>query len=230
MRLDVLTIFPDFFSSPLSCGVIGRGIKKGLLDVRTHDLREFTTDRHRTTDDSPYGGGSGMVMKVDPVVRAIESISGGGADDKVVLLTPQGRPFNQSLAKELSGLQSILFVCGRYEGVDERIRSFVDMEVSAGDYILTGGEAAALIVIDSIGRLIPGVLGGDSSTIEESFSRGLLEYPQYTRPAEWRGMKVPDVLLSGDHGSVRRFREEAMLERTAERRPELIRKGTLKSD
>ncbi len=230
MRFDVLTIFPDFFTTPFKYGVIGRAMERGLLELRTHDLREFTTDRHRTTDDSPYGGGSGMVMKADPVVRAIESISGSVKGQKVVLLTPQGRPFSQAVAGELSGAESILFVCGRYEGFDERIRSFVDMEVSAGDYILTGGEAAAIVLIDSIGRLVPGVLGDDASTIEESFSRDLLEYPQYTRPSEWRGMRVPDVLLSGDHASVRRFREEASIERTAQRRPDIIKKAAIKTD
>ncbi|GMR04709.1 MAG: tRNA (guanosine(37)-N1)-methyltransferase TrmD [Thermodesulfobacteriota bacterium] len=228
MRFDVLTIFPGFFSTPLEFGVIKRGIDKGLLDVRTHDLRDFSPDRRRTVDDAPYGGGSGMVMKVEPVVKAIEALAGDG--QKVILLTPQGVPFNQALAVELSKVESVLLVCGRYEGVDERIRSFVDMEISVGDYILTGGESAALALVDSIGRLVPGVLGDESSTVEESFSEGLLEYPQYTRPAEWRGMKVPDVLLSGHHREVERYRRNAMVERTAERRPELAAKLRLKVD
>ncbi len=229
MRFDILTLFPGFFASPLDESIIGRAVKKGIFEVRTHNIRDFATDKHRTTDDTTYGGGAGMVMKVEPVVRALESIRGEGAKGargqgrtRVILATPQGTPFTQRTAKELSGLERVIIICGRYEGFDERIRAFVDMEVSIGDYILTGGEIPALAIIDSVARHLDGVLGDEASLKTDSFSSGLLEYPQYTRPEDFRGMKVPDVLLSGNHAVIERWRRGQSLKRTLERRPELI--------
>lgn len=236
MRFDILTLFPGFFASPLDESIMGRAVKKGIFEVRTHNIRDFATDKHRTTDDTPYGGGAGMVMKVEPVVRALESIKaeegaeggeGGGGRTRVILTTPQGTPFTQSAAKELSGLERVIIICGRYEGFDERIRAFVDMEVSIGDYILTGGEIPALAIIDSVARHLPGVLGDEASVRTDSFSSGLLEYPQYTRPEEFRGMKVPDVLLSGNHAVIESWRRGQSLKRTLERRPELIETAEL---
>ncbi len=230
MKFDILTLFPDFFLSPLRQSIIGRAVDSGLLAVEIHNIRDFATDKHRTVDDYPYGGGPGMVMKVEPVVRAIESVTGGkdrAEGTKVILTTPQGRPFNQRMAVELAALENIVIVCGRYEGVDERIRAFVDLEVSIGDYILTGGEIPALVLIDAVGRLVKGVLGASESADTESFSKGLLEYPQYTRPEVFRGMRVPGVLLSGDHGRIERWRRFESLRRTLERRPELLKDAEL---
>lgn len=227
MRFDILTLFPDFFTSPLKHGVIGRAVSRGLLTVGIRNIRDFTDDGHRTTDDSPYGGGAGMVMKVEPVARAIEAVRGEGAETTVVLATPQGARFSQETALKLKRRGRIAVVCGRYEGFDERIRELVDMEVSAGDYILTGGEIPALMIMDAVGRLIPEVLGEPSSPERESFSDGLLEYPQYTRPEDWRGMKVPSVLLSGDHASIERWRRRESIARTLSRRPDLIEKADL---
>ncbi len=231
MRFDIITIFPDFFPLPLSYGVTGRAIEKGIIKIEAHDLRAYTTDARRTTDDAPYGGGCGMVMKVEPVARALEAIRGGSDDanggkdrdrTKVILTTPQGEPLTQRLAGEFSRLDRIVIICGRYEGVDERIRDLVDMEVSIGDYILTGGEYPALVFIDAVSRLIPGVLGSGASKEDDSFSRGLLEYPQYTRPPEFDGKSVPEVLLSGNHAAIERYRRKESLRRTLEKRPELI--------
>jgi len=239
MRFDIISIFPDFFSAPLSYGVTGRAIKKGIIHVKAHDLRAYTTDARRTVDDAPYGGGSGMVMKVEPVARALEAVTGGfdemsrqdaaggGTAAKIILTTPQAKPFTQDLAVELSTLDNIVIICGRYEGVDERIRNLVDMEVSIGDYILTGGEYPALVIIDAVCRLIPGVLGSAASKDDDSFSRGLLEYPHYTRPPEFNGKSVPDVLLSGDHGRIERYRRKEGLRRTLGKRPELIKEAPL---
>ena len=238
MRFDILTLFPDFFSSPLSQSITGKAIERGLIDVRLHNIRDYTTDRHRTADDSPYGGGAGMVMKVEPVVRALRDIRGGGEGSvevpgsaegaagrsKVLLATPQGVPFTHDLAVELSGLDRITIVCGRYEGVDERIRRYVDLEVSIGDYVLTGGEIPALVIIDAVSRFIPGVLGQEASPLVETFSDGLLEYPQYTRPEEFDGVRVPDVLLSGNHAGIERWRRAQSLLRTRRRRPDLFEK------
>ncbi len=227
MRFDILTLFPDFFITPLNTSIIGRAISSGALSVYTHNIRDCATDKHHTTDDSPYGGGHGMVMKPDPVVAAIESVSAVSGRPKVILVTPQGVPLTQSVAKELSieaGRSGLMIVCGRYEGIDERIREFVDMEISIGDYVLTGGEIAALAIIDSVARFIPGVLGEPESADSESFSDGLLEYPQYTRPEEFRGLKVPDVLLSGNHAEIARWRRAEALRRTYLRRPDLLEK------
>ncbi|MEK6531741.1 MAG: tRNA (guanosine(37)-N1)-methyltransferase TrmD [Deltaproteobacteria bacterium] len=226
MKFHVLTIFPDFFASPLKSGIIGKAIEKGVFEVNLLNIRDFTTDRHRTTDDYPYGGGCGMVMKVEPVARAIESIPHEGKK-RIILTTPQGTPFNQALAKELSGLDDVTVICGRYEGVDERVRAFADIEVSAGDYVLTGGEAIALGIIDAVGRLIPGVLGNEASSEEDSFSNGLLEHPQYTRPEMFRGVCVPEILLSGNHAGIERWRRQESIKRTFLRRPELLSSAEL---
>ncbi|MBI5902180.1 MAG: tRNA (guanosine(37)-N1)-methyltransferase TrmD [Deltaproteobacteria bacterium] len=232
MRFDILTLFPDFFTSPLNHGVIGRAVSKGILTVGIHNIRDFTDDKHRTTDDYPYGGGAGMVMKVEPVARAIEAVRGAGGmvETTVVLTTPQGARFGQDTALDLKRRGRIAIVCGRYEGFDERIRGLVDMEISAGDYILTGGEVPALMIMDAVGRLIPDVLGEPSSPEHESFGDGLLEYPQYTRPEEWRGMKVPSVLLSGDHAGIERWRRQESIARTLERRPDLLKKAVLSDE
>lgn len=227
MRFDILTLFPDFFTSPLRQSIIGKAIEKGLIEVKTHNIRDYATDKHRTTDDSPYGGGSGMVMKIEPVVRALEAVTSDGPKPRVILTSPQGIPFSHSLARELSGEERVVIICGRYEGVDERIRAFVDTEVSLGDFVLTGGEIAALALIDSVGRLVPDVLGEPGSAAHDSFSDGLLEYPQYTRPEEFRGQVVPAVLLSGNHAEIERWRRIESLKRTAERRPDLIEKAVL---
>jgi len=223
-KFDVVTIFPRMVRAGLEEGVVSRGIERGLLDVRVHDLRDHTTDRHRTVDDVPYGGGPGMVMKPEPLAKAVEAIrSERGTPDAVVLLSPQGRRFDQAEAERLSRLGHVALLCGRYEGMDERVRTLVATEeLSIGDYVLSGGELAALVVIDAVGRLIPGVVGDDQSVQEDSFSRGLLDYPHYTRPSEFEGLRVPDVLMSGHHGEVLRWRRKAALERTLERRPELL--------
>ena len=213
----------------LAEGVISRGIAKGLLDIRVHDLRDHTADRHRTVDDVPYGGGPGMVMKPEPLVRVVENIRATrGTPDAVVLLTPQGRPFRQAEAVRLGGLAHIVLLCGRYEGMDERVRELVATEeLSIGDYVLSGGELPALVIVDAVSRLVPGVVGDEQSVEADSFTSGLLDYPHYTRPAEFAGLKVPDVLLSGHHAEVRRWRRKAALARTLERRPELLNEATL---
>ncbi|MFQ5329748.1 MAG: tRNA (guanosine(37)-N1)-methyltransferase TrmD [Thermodesulfobacteriota bacterium] len=224
MKFDILTIFPDFFRSPLSQGLVGKAIERGLLEVALHNTRDYALDRHRSTDDTPYGGGAGMVMKVDPIVRGIESIRDGGAE-KVILVTPQGSPLDQGMVGEIADFEKALIVCGRYEGVDERVRAFVDMEVSVGDYILMGGEIPALVIVEAVARLIPGVLGCADSAVDESFSDGLLEFPHYTRPEAFRGMKVPPVLLSGDHGAIEEWRRGESRSRTLKRRPDLYEKA-----
>jgi tRNA (guanine37-N1)-methyltransferase len=209
--------------------VVGRGVERGLLDVKIHDLRDFTTDRHRSVDDVPYGGGPGMVMKPEPLMRAAEHIRvTRGAAEAVVLLTPQGKAFTQSEAERLSHLGHVVLLCGRYEGMDERVHEIVATEeLSIGDYVLSGGELAALVVVDAVSRLVPGVVGDEQSVAEDSFSRGLLDYPHYTRPADVAGHRVPDVLLSGHHADVRRWRRKAALARTLERRPELLEHAAL---
>lgn len=226
MIFDILTLFPEFFASPLQQSIIGKAVAKGLLTVNTHNIRDYTQDKHRTTDDCPYGGGHGMVMKVEPIVRAVEDIRKNG-EAKALLTTPQGTPFTQRLARELALAPRLIIICGRYEGYDERIRSFVDMEVSIGDYVLTGGEIPALAIVDSVGRLLPGVLGEPESKEHDSFTDGLLEYPQYTRPEEFSGLKVPDVLLSGHHAEIERWRRQESLKRTLLRRPGLLKDARL---
>ena len=232
MRIDVVTLFPGMFEGPLAAGVLGRGLARGLLEVRLHDLRQFATDRHGTVDDYPYGGGAGMVLKPEPLAAAVEQISaevgGERGDLAVLLLTPQGAPFTQAMAVELARLPGMALLCGRYEGVDERVREhLVTREVSVGDYVLTGGELAAMVVIDAVARCLPGVLGSIESVAEESFAAGVLEYPHYTRPAAFQGWEVPEVLLSGNHGRITRWRREQSLLRTLERRPDLLAGATL---
>lgn len=229
MIYDILTLFPEMFDSFLEASILGKSIAQGTIRVRRHNIRDFATGRHRVTDDAPYGGGSGMVMKPEPLVRAIESVRAlEGPPAFVVLLTPQGQRFSQRIAADLARKERLILVCGRYEGVDERVRELaVDQEISIGDYVLSGGEAAALVVLDATARLIPGVLGDEQSAQEESFSGGLLEYPQYTRPREFMGLSVPGVLLSGDHRKIAQWRRRKSLERTWLRRPDLLAKASL---
>jgi tRNA (guanine37-N1)-methyltransferase len=232
MKFDIVTIFPRMVEAGLAEGVVSRGVERGLLDVAVHDLREFTTDRHRSVDDVPYGGGPGMVMKPEPLARAVEDIRAArGTPRAVVLLSPQGRRFTQAEAARFAGLGHVVLLCGRYEGMDERVRELVATEeLSIGDYVLSGGELAALIVVDAVSRLVPGVVGDEQSVEADSFTRGLLDYPHYTRPAEFAGLKVPDVLLSGHHAQVRRWRKKAALARTLERRPELLEQAALDAE
>ncbi|HWH32228.1 MAG TPA: tRNA (guanosine(37)-N1)-methyltransferase TrmD [Egibacteraceae bacterium] len=223
MRIDVLSIFPEFFSGPLDASLIGKAREAGTLDVRVHDLRDWTHDRHRTVDDLPFGGGAGMVMKPEPFFEAVEALYGSiEARPRTVLFTPRGRPLDQALARELSGEPALLLLCGRYEGIDERVHTGIATdEVSIGDYVLSGGEVAACVLVEAVTRLIPGVMGNEASADDESFSDGLLEYPQYTRPADYRGMTVPDVLLSGHHANVAAWRREQAVARTRAVRPDL---------
>ncbi|MBW1805280.1 MAG: tRNA (guanosine(37)-N1)-methyltransferase TrmD [Deltaproteobacteria bacterium] len=231
MRFDILTLFPELFSPFLKEGVLGKAVTKDLVDIRLTDIRSFARGAHRVTDDRPYGGGNGMVMKPGPIYRALESIERINDHVPVILLTPQGRRFDQAKAWELSRQEQLILVCGRYEGVDERIRSgCIDMELSIGDYILSGGEPGAMVVLDAVSRLIPGVLGGERSNLEDSFEEGLLEYPHYTRPRLYRGEEVPEVLLSGDHEKIRVWRRTESLKRTLERRPDLLKKAELSEE
>lgn len=223
MRIDILTLFPDMFGSVLGESMMKRAQAKGLLKVKIHDLRDWTFDNHRSADDKPFGGGPGMVMKVEPVFLALKDIL-GHEDKKVILLTPQGKKLDQQLVKSLTEEKDLVLICGHYEGVDERIRELVDVEISIGDYILTCGEIPAMALIDAVVRLIPGVLGSKDSAGSESFEKGLLEYPQYTRPADFGGMKVPEVLLSGDHKKIEEWRSVEAVKRTRERRPDLLKK------
>ena len=231
MQFDVFTLFPEIFPTYLESSILQRASQRGLIDVRVHNIRTYTHDRHHTTDDVPYGGGGGMVLKPEPVFEAVESISGQGAGSPIILLTPQGRVFNQSIALELSRHEKIALICGRYEGVDERIRGhLVTDEISIGDYVLTGGELPALILMDAIARLLPGVLGDPDGATDDSHASGLLEYPHYTRPPEYRGESVPEILLSGDHAKIAKWRREQSLSRTLERRPDLLEKADLSED
>jgi tRNA (guanine37-N1)-methyltransferase len=222
MIFEILTLFPEFFSSPLKQSVVGKAIAKGIIQVSAHNLRDYTLDKHKTTDDSPYGGGHGMVMKVEPMARAIEALKDGRPDAMVVMTTPQGERFTQKTAAEFAVLPALIIICGRYEGYDERIRAFAHREVSVGDYVLSGGEIPALAIVDAVSRLVPGVLGEPGSSESDSFSAGLLEYPQYTRPEEFRGMAVPEVLLSGNHALIEKWRRREALKRTFQKRPDLI--------
>jgi len=225
IKFDVLSIFPEMFSSPLNFSLLKKAQEKGLLNICLHDIRNWANDKHKMTDDAPYGGGCGMVMKVEPLEKALAAIRCPEDDSLVVLMTPQGEIFNQKIAAQLAEKKQIIIICGRYEGVDERIREhLVDREISIGDYILTGGELAALILIDAVSRLIPDVLGNPESTLNESFSHNLLEYPQYTRPAEYKGWMVPDVLLSGNHAEIELWHKRESLKRTYQRRPDLLKK------
>jgi tRNA (guanine37-N1)-methyltransferase len=226
VKVDVVSIFPEYLAGPLRVSLLGKAVERGLLDVRLHDLRRWTSDRHRTVDDTPYGGGAGMVMRPEPWGLALdELVPDGGA--RLVVPTPAGRPFTQELAQELAGEPRLVFACGRYEGIDQRVADWaarrmpVD-EVSIGDYVLAGGEAAVLVIVEAVARLLPGFLGNPESLAEESHAGGLLEYPVYTRPPAWHGLDVPGVLLSGDHGAVARWRRDESLRRTADRRPDLL--------
>lgn len=228
MRFDILTLFPDMFTSPLKASILGKAIEKKLIEIRIIDIRKFTLDKHHVVDDAPYGGGHGMVMKGEPIARAIEWAKMGSPLAWTIYLTPQGAPFNQERAKGLSSKSHLILLCGRYEGIDERVREmFVDEEVSIGDYVLTGGELAALVLVDAISRLIPGVLGSERSAEDDTFSGFLLEYPQYTRPVDFRGLRVPDVLLSGNHEAISQWRRREALRRTVKRRPDLLSKAKL---
>ncbi len=230
MIFDVLTLFPDLLRSPLEVSVLGKAIQRGVIRVNLVNIRDFAEDKHKVTDDYPYGGGRGMVMKPEPVVGAIRSVLQEDPRAWVILLTPQGVTFDQRVATRLATFRRVSLVCGRYEGVDERVRAFVNEELSIGDYVLSGGELAALVVIETVSRLVPGVLGCPASPEEDSFSRGLLEHPQYTRPPEFEGMKVPEVLLSGDHGRIHRWRRRESLLRTWVRRPELLERAELNDE
>lgn len=222
MTFEVVTIFPAMFSSVLEASLLGKAVVRGLVDVRLTDPRDFAPGKHRSTDDVPYGGGSGMVMRPEPLAEALDEIERQRGLAWKVLLTPQGRRLDQRLVRELAARPRLLLVCGRYEGFDERVRSLVDEEVSLGDFVLNGGELAAMAVIDAVSRLLPGVLGNSDSAVDESFETGLLEYPQYTRPPEFRGLAVPQVLLSGNHQRIRRWRRREALLRTRARRPDLF--------
>jgi tRNA (guanine37-N1)-methyltransferase len=231
VRIDVITVLPQVFAPVLGASITGRALASGALDVAVHDLRDYTDDRHRTTDDYPFGGGPGMVMKPEPVFRAHEAVSAmHDAPAVTILLTPQGEPLTHAMVEQLAALPRLLLLCGRYEGFDERIRTLADREVSLGDFVLTGGELPALVLIDAVARLQPGVLGHEQSAEDESFSSGLLEYPQYTRPATFRGMTVPEVLTSGDHGAIAAWRRMQSVIRTALRRPDLIEYADLTDD
>jgi len=223
VRVDVLTLFPEFFTGPLQASLLGRARGGGLLDVAVHDLRDWATDRHRTVDDVPFGGGAGMVLKVEPFFAAVEALFGTvEARPRTVVLTPRGQPLRQELVRTLSTQPALLLLCGRYEGIDERVHTaLAHDEISIGDYVLAGGEVAACVVIEAVTRLLPGVMGNEDSASDESFSRALLEYPQYTRPAEFRGMRVPEVLRSGDHQKVADWRHAQALARTRAFRPDL---------
>ncbi|OGO19472.1 MAG: tRNA (guanosine(37)-N1)-methyltransferase TrmD [Chloroflexi bacterium RBG_16_50_9] len=231
MRIDVLTLFPRMFEAPFSFGIFKRAVDSGLVSLNLHNIRDFTHDKHHTVDDYTYGGGSGMVLKPEPIYEAVEAIKAGldvAGELPVILLSPQGRLFSQQIAGELSQCRHIVLICGHYEGVDERVREHLATdEISIGDYVLTGGEIPAMAVIDAVVRLLPGVLGSEDSPMEESHASGLLEYPQYTRPAVYRGWPVPEVLLSGNHAQIASWRQEQIIRRTMERRPELLAKANL---
>ncbi len=237
MRIDILTLFPEMFRGPFDESIVGRAQERGLLQVHLHNIRDFTVDKHHVVDDYTYGGGAGMVMKPEPVAAALDAVQMLGQaegltfPDAIVLMTPQGQPFREAAARELMQASWLVFLCGHYEGIDERIREhMVTREISIGDYVLTGGELPAMVVVDAIVRLIPGVMGSSESANEESFNAGLLEYPQYTRPPDYKGWTVPDILLSGDHGAIAKWRRRQAILRTAKRRPDLLRTADLTQD
>ena len=231
LRFDIITIFPEFFTEVIDCGILRRARNAGLVEITAHDLRQWTTDKHHVVDDRPFGGGDGMVLKPEPIFTGVEALTGASrredfpAKTRVMLLSAQGQVFSQSLAQEIAqNTTHVVLLCGRYEGVDERVaEAIVTDEISIGDYVLSGGEPAATVVIDAVVRLLPGALGSETSAVFESFSEGLLDHPQYTRPPEFRGMKVPEVLLSGNHGEIERWRKEAALAKTRRKRPDLLK-------
>jgi len=231
LRFDIITIFPEFFRAGVDCGILRRARNAGLVEITAHDLRQWTTDKHHVVDDRPFGGGDGMILKPEPIFAAVEALTGAVRKEdlpprtRVVLLSPQGRGFSQAMAQELSEHTSrVVLICGRYEGVDERVaNALITDEISIGDYVLSGGEPAAAVVIDATVRLLPGALGSETSAAFESFSEGLLDHPQYTRPPDFRGMKVPDVLLSGNHAQIERWRREAAIAKTRRNRPDLLK-------
>jgi tRNA (guanine37-N1)-methyltransferase len=229
MRIHVISIFPDMFGSPIAAGIIGRARQRGLVDIHLHQLRDYAHGKHLQADDTPYGGGQGMVMLAEPVVNAIEHVAAADRPRRI-LLSPRGIPFTDGKARALAREQALLLVCARYEGIDERVATHVDEELSIGDYVLSGGELAALIIIDAVVRLLPGAVGNEASAREESFAAGLLEHAQYTRPEEFRGARVPDVLLGGDHGAIARWRREDALRTTLARRPDLLADAALSDD
>lgn len=231
MKFDILTLFPAMFEGPLTESIIRRAVEKGLLDIRLHQIRDFATDRHKVVDDAPYGGGDGMVMKVEPIAACLEAVKAERPKARVLLTSPRGRLFDNAAARELAQEQEVIIICGRYEGIDERVRElFVEDEFSIGDFVLTGGELAAMVIIDATVRFVPGVLGSPGSAETDTFSDGLLEYPHYTRPAEFYGHSVPAVLLSGNHAEVARWRRRKALEETIRSRPDLLEKAVLDSD
>ncbi len=221
MKIDVLTLFPEMFVGPLDFSMVKRARDVGILDLRVVNLRDYTHDRHKTVDDKPFGGGPGMLLKPEPIFEAVENLA--NKKTRVIMLTPGGRKFDQRIARELSQQEHLLFLCGAYEGFDERVRTLVRDEISIGDFVLTNGALPAMMMIDAITRLLPGVLGDENSSVDESFSHGVLEYPHFTRPAEFRGMKVPDILLSGNHAAIDKWRREQAKVRTQERRPDLLK-------
>jgi len=231
LRFDIITIFPEFFREVIDCGILRRARTAGLVDVKAHDLRQWTTDKHHVVDDRPFGGGDGMILKPDPIFAAVEALTGASrkedlpAKTRVVLLSAQGQTFSQAVAEDLSRTTThVVLLCGRYEGVDERVtEALVTDEISIGDYVLSGGEPAAVVVVDAVVRLLPGALGSETSALFESFSEGLLDHPQYTRPPDFRGMKVPEVLLSGNHAEIERWRKEAAIAKTRRNRPDLLK-------
>ena len=231
MRFDIITIFPEFFSEVIDCGILRRARNAGLVEITAHDLRQWTTDKHHVVDDRPFGGGDGMVLKPEPIFAGVEALTGASrredmpAKTRVVLLSAQGQVFSQTLAQEIAENSAhVVLICGRYEGVDERVtEALITDEISIGDYVLSGGEPAAAVVIDAVVRLLPGALGSETSAVFESFSEGLLDHPQYTRPPEFRGMKVPEVLLSGNHAEIERWRKEAAIAKTRRKRPDLLK-------
>ena len=231
MHIDILTLFPEMFQGPFNFSILKRAIDHGLVSINIHNIRDYTHDKHRTVDDYAYGGGAGMILKPEPIFEAVESIKSGIKQEigelPVILLTPQGRLFSQQIAQELSTYSRLILICGHYEGVDERVREhLVTDEISIGDYVLSGGELAAMVVVDAVVRLLPGVLGSEASLVDDSHVAGLLEYPQYTRPVEYRGWSVPEVLLSGNHAQIAKWRREQAIRRTQERRPELLDKAS----
>ena len=227
MLIEALSVFPEMFEPVLSTSILGRARQAGIFDFRAYDLRDWTHDRHRTVDDEPYGGGQGMLMKAPPIYEAVRSIASSGPRPHVVFFTPCGAPFTQAAAERLAMQERLLFVCGRYEGIDERVYTLADHVISLGDYVLTSGELASMVVIDAAVRKLPGVLGAAEGPVDESFTSGLLEYPQYSRPEEWHGKKVPEVLMSGHHANIEKWRREQSIYRTAKRRPDLLKKADL---